>query len=110
MEALHTTKNNAVLLKPYDNLNIEQLGVCSAKLRYTDKVVRCKFFVVPGDGPALLGKPDIKLLCILKITCDVIEGQQADRMFVSQTIEPSSSLSCKANTDIVGRSDNAGVV
>ena len=46
------------------------------------------------DGPALLGIPDIKLLNILKIMCDVIEGQQADRKFKSQAIEPSSAPSC----------------
>ena len=70
------------------------------------KVARCRFYVVLGDSPAFLGMPDIELLGIMKIMCDVIEGQQADRMFDSQIIEPFSALSCKANTDIEGRSDN----
>ena len=29
--------------------------MCTVKLRYTDKSVRYRFFVVPGDGPALFG-------------------------------------------------------
>ena len=86
----------------YNNLNIEQLGVCSVNLRHKDKVVRFRFFVVKGDSPALLGTADIELLGILKIMCDVI-GQEADRTFDSQTMETSSDLSYKGNTDIEGR-------
>ena len=31
-------KNNVVVFKTYNNSNIEQLGVCSVKLRYKEKV------------------------------------------------------------------------
>ena len=34
IEALCGTKNNAVVLKTYNNSYIEQLGVCSVKLRH----------------------------------------------------------------------------
>ena len=50
----------------YNESNIEQLSVCTVKLRHKDKVVRCKFFVLPRDGPVLLGMPDKELLGILK--------------------------------------------
>ena len=43
------------------------------RLKHNDKIVRCTFFVVPGDGQALLGMPDIELLDILKIMCEVEE-------------------------------------
>ena len=42
---------------------------------------------VPGDSPALLGMSDTELLGILKIICEVVEGQHANRKFDSQTIE-----------------------
>ena len=41
--------------------------MCTIKLRHKYKTVRCGFYVVPGDGPALLGRPDTELLGILKI-------------------------------------------
>ena len=33
----------------------------------------CRFFVVPGGGPALLGMPDIKILGILSVICNRLE-------------------------------------
>ena len=84
--------------------------MCTVKIRYKDKVASCRFFIVPRDSPVLLGIPDIELLDILKVICDVTEGQQADRKFDSQTIESSSTLSNKVNTDIEGRSYNVDVI
>ena len=40
----------------------------------TQKVVKCRFFVVPGDGTAVLGILDIEVLGILRIMCEVING------------------------------------
>ena len=80
-------------------MNVEELGVCMIKLRHKDMIARCRFFVVPGHGPALLGIPDTEFLGILKIMCNVPEGQQTDRKYDSETMEPSSALSCKVNTD-----------
>ena len=68
LAALCTTKNKSVILNPYNQSYIKQLGVCTVKLRHKDKDVKHRFFVVPGDGQAVLAKPDIKLLNILKIT------------------------------------------
>ena len=47
-------------------------GMCTVKLRHKDKCFKCTFFVVPGDGLALLGMSDIDLQSILRITCDII--------------------------------------
>ena len=46
------------------------------------------------------------MLGILKIMCDVTEGQKADRKFDSHTMEPFSILNCKTNTDRESRSDD----
>ena len=66
----------------------------------------CRFFVVQVDGAVLLGRPDIKLLDILKITCEVMGDQQADRKFDSQTIQQSNNPSCKTNKTQQIRADN----
>ena len=94
----------------YNNSNTEQLGVCVVKLRYKDKIVRYRFFAVPGEGQALLGIPDIEFLGKLKMMCDVIESQEADRKCNSQTMEPSSTPCCKANTETKFRSDNVDAI
>ena len=59
--------------------------------------MKYRFLVVLGDGPALLGMPDIKLQHILKITCKAIGHPHESRKFDSQTIEASDSPSCKTN-------------
>ena len=56
--------------------------MCLARLRHKDNIARCRLFVVPGDGPALLampallGMPDNELVVILKITHEVVRDQQ----------------------------------
>ena len=54
--------------------------------------------------------PDIELLGILKIMYNVVEDQQADRKFDSQTMKPAGTLSCRANEENENRSDNAYVI
>ena len=81
------------MFKTYNLSDIEQIGMYTVKLRHKDKSVKCRFFVVPGDGPALLGMPDIALLSILGITCDIISEPHESRKFESQTIDMSNSQS-----------------
>ena len=73
-------KNCLVTLKTYNNSNLEQLDIYSVQLRHKDKVVRCRFFVVLGIGPALLGMPDIELLVLLKIMYEVLNQKQTGRI------------------------------
>ena len=35
----------------------------------------CSFFVVPGNGPALLGMLDFELLKLLTVNCQTTDGQ-----------------------------------
>ena len=85
------------MLKTYNKSDIEQLGMCTVKLRHKDKSVKCRFFVVPGDGQALLGMPDIRLLSIIGITCCIIDESCKSRKSYSQTIEMSNSPSCRTS-------------
>ena len=89
-------------------MDIEQLGIYTVKLRHKDKSMKCRFFLVYGEGPALLGMPDIKLLNILSIMCEVISKPPESRMFHSQTKDSSSSPSCITNRTLWNATDKAG--
>ena len=75
IQLLSATKNNSAILKMYSTSNIEQLGICSVWLKHKDKIIRCGFFVVPSDGPVLLGLLDIELLGLLKTMCKGLDQQ-----------------------------------
>ena len=64
---------------------MKQLGRCSLRIRNNDKCVKCKFFVVPGDGTALLRMPDIELPSIMTVMCETIGNKTNDRRFDTQT-------------------------
>ena len=109
-DVFHVTKNDVITLKTYNQYNIKQSCMFTVRLMQRDKIARCRFFVVPGDDNTLLGIADIELVCILKIMCEVVEGQQADRKFGSQTMKLSTASGCKANTDWESRYDNMDII
>ena len=86
--------------------------MCTVRLRHQDKNAKFRFFAVPEDGLALLGMPGIKVLNILKTTCEVIGDPHESRKLNSQKIEAFNSLSCTTNKalqikiDEVDRNDN----
>ena len=98
------------MLKIYES-DIKQLCVGRVKLGHKDKSAKCRFFVLPEDGPALLGVPNIEMLSILRITCDVIGESHEGRKLESQTVEASNRPTYRTNeaplneTDIVGMHD-----
>ena len=104
---LTTNKNNSVILKTYNQSDIKQLGVCTVRLRHKDENAKCRFLLVPGDDPALLGMPDIKLLNTLKIMCEMIGDTHESRKFDSQTIGPSNGPSFRANKTPQIKTDKA---
>ena len=100
------TKNNSVMLKTCNQSGIEQLGMCTVKLS-----VKCRCFVVPNDGPALLGMPNIELLSIVQITCKVISEphESRSRKFDSQTIKTSNIPSCRTTKALQIKTDRVDV-
>ena len=68
----------------------------------------CKFFVVPGNGPVLLGMPHIKTLDFLIINCNTIDMQtsseqisrkQTDERGCTNKIQDAESkMQCITNT------------
>ena len=84
------------MLKTYKQSNIE-LGRCSVRIRHNDKCVKCRFLVVPGDGPALLGMPDIELFGIIRVMCGTIDNKTNDRKFDAQTRHAADGQNCSTN-------------
>ena len=62
MEQLAKHKDKNVVLQTYDKTGIAYLGVWNITIEHKDKKGICIFFVLPGNGPALLVIPDIEML------------------------------------------------
>ena len=58
IEVLYTTKSNLIVLKYTVSLILSSY-MCTVRLINNDKTASYRFFVVPGDGPALLEMSDI---------------------------------------------------
>ena len=59
----------------------------------------CIFFVVPGDGDALLGMPDIELLNILNVNCNTIGAEKGANCNANKvSIIDAGDEHCCANT------------
>ena len=84
-------------LTSYNQLDREQLGMCTVELKHNVKSVKHRFFVVPDEGPVLFRMPGIKLLNILRIACEVISEPHESLKFGSQTIEASNNCTCRTN-------------
>ena len=63
-----------------------------------------------GDCPVLLRMPDIEILGILKITCEVVEDQQGCSQFDLLAIEPTGALNCRMYTKYDSRSGSVGII
>ena len=51
-------------------MQIEQLGMCMATIKFKNFKKKCVFFVVTGNGQALLGMPDTAALNIINLNVD----------------------------------------
>ena len=85
MMELNAKISKSLVLKTFNESNIEQLGRCSVRIRHNNKCAKCRFFIVPGDGPALLRMPDIELLGIIRVMCERIGNKANARKFDMQT-------------------------
>ena len=59
--------------KTYNGTHITQLGTCMVHIKFKNLKKRCIFFVVPGNGQALLGMPDTAVLNIINLNIDSIQ-------------------------------------
>ena len=56
----------------YNRTTITQLGMCTVIVEHKNHKKKCRFFVVLGNGQALLGMSDTDVLNIIKINIDSI--------------------------------------
>ena len=68
------TENNAV-------------WVCTITIRHNNQDKQCRFFVVSGYGPVLLGIPDIEIFHILSVKCRTIEPRKYVREINEENVE-----------------------
>ena len=68
-EQLKGSIKSKIKLKMYNRTHVTQLGTYAVTL----KLKKCVFFVVWGNGQALLGMPDIAALKILNLNIDSIQ-------------------------------------
>ena len=70
--------------------------------------MKCRFFLVPHNAPALHGIPDIEMLSV-RIACNIIGEPHESRMFDSQMIETTNSPSCRRNEPLQMIKDEVGM-
>ena len=76
---LTKTIKNHIKLKTYKKTFIIQLGTCTVIIVYKNNRRKCEFFVVPGNGQALLGLPDTEALNMINLNIDSIEAENTQR-------------------------------
>ena len=75
IEQLKSSIKNNIKLKTYNGMKIEQLGTCTAIIKFKNFKKKCVFFVVPGNSQALLGLPDTAALNIINLNIDSIQKE-----------------------------------
>ena len=56
-------------------MQIKQLGMCTAIIKFKNSKKKCVFFVVLGNSQALLGLPDTVVLNIINLNIDSIQKE-----------------------------------
>ena len=67
--------------KIYNKTTIPQLGILSVTINHKNKHKFHKFFVVPGNGLALLSMPDIEALNNIALNYSTIDRQASHEQF-----------------------------
>ena len=86
-EQLQKSIKGHIRLRTYNKTSIIQLGMCKVVIKFKNIKKRCIFFVVPGNGQALLRMPDTAELKLINVNIDSIQLEVAE---------------CKTNTGDMG--------
>ena len=73
-EQLKRSVKGNIRLKMYNGTHIMQLGTCAVQIKFKNIKKRCIFFVVSGNGQALLGMPDTVVLKLINQNIDSIQA------------------------------------
>ena len=77
-EQLKGSIKSNIKLKTYNSTYIAQLGTCTVTIKFKNSKKHCVFFVVLGNGQALLGLPDTAALNILNLNIDSIQAEMVN--------------------------------
>ena len=75
VEQLKRSIKSNIKLKAYNGMQIKQLGMCVVNIKLKNLKKQCVFFVVPGNGQALLRMPDTVALHIINLNIDSIQKE-----------------------------------
>ena len=79
VEQLQKSIQSHIRLKTSNKTHITQLGTCAVVIKFKHIKKRCVlFFVVPANGQALLGMPDIAALKLININIDSIQVEMVE--------------------------------
>ena len=101
---LMRTFKNHIKLKMYNKTFITQLGMCTAIRTYQNNRKKCEFFVVPGNGQALLGMPDTAALNIINVNIDSIEAVVTQKEKCNTNISDAKTSNIKQDRKPMGQS------
>ena len=73
LQQLANTINKSTVKRMYNKIIVSQLEVYILTMKYKTKWKSCRFIIVPGNQPALLGLLGIGLLEIITERCNTIE-------------------------------------
>ena len=76
-EQLKRSVKGNIRLKMYNGTHIMQLGMCAVQIKFKIIKKRCVFFVVPENGQALLGMPDMAAFNLINLNIDSIQAIRA---------------------------------
>ena len=82
----------------YNKTAMAQLGTCTVIIKYKDNKKKCEFFLVPGNGQALLGMPDIAALNIIHVNIDSIEAASTQKENCNTNISDTKKSNTKQDT------------
>ena len=77
-EQLWKSIKGHIWLRTHSKTNITQLGMCVVVFKFKNIKKRCVFFVVPGNGQALLGMSDTAALQLINVNIDFIQAEVAE--------------------------------
>ena len=93
-----------IKLKMYNGMHIMQLCMFAVQIKFKNIKKRCTFFVVPGNGQALLGMPDTMVLNLINLNIDSIQILTAECK-TNKEWETHTSLEACTNTNTTGNED-----
>ena len=84
-------KNEKVILCTHNNSGIPQLGVYIVQIMHKGIQKPCRLFIILGEGPVLLGMPDVQTFELLSVNYNTIGQNSKNRQTNEQRTQGESN-------------------